>query len=66
MHLTPEDDALLQELLDGTLEPAEREAAERLVQTNGDARRRRPSSRSSRGCSTGSAAPSRRWISRRR
>ena len=40
MHLSPEDDALMQGLLDGTLEPAEREAAERLVQTNGDARRR--------------------------
>ena len=40
MHLSPEDDALLQGLLDGTLEPADREAAERLVQTNGDARRR--------------------------
>ena len=40
MRLSPEDDALLQGLLDGTLEPAEREAAERLVQTNGDARRR--------------------------
>ncbi len=40
MHLSPEDDALVQGLLDGTLEPAEREAAERLVQTNGDARRR--------------------------
>ena len=40
MHLSSEDDALIQGLLDGTLEPAEREAVERLVQTNGDARRR--------------------------
>ncbi len=40
MHLSPEDDALVQGLLDGTLAPADREAAERLVQTNGDARRR--------------------------
>ncbi len=40
MHLSPEDDALMQGLLDGALEPAEREAAERLVETNGDARRR--------------------------
>jgi len=40
MRLTSEDDALLQGLLDGTLGPAERDAAERLVATNGDARRR--------------------------
>ncbi len=40
MRLSPEDDTLLQGLIDGTLEPADREAAERLVQTNGDARRR--------------------------
>ena len=40
MHLTPEDDALVQGLLDRSLESAEREAAERLVQTNGDAQRR--------------------------
>lgn len=40
MHLTPEDDALVQGLLDGSLQPAEREAAERLVQANAEARRR--------------------------
>jgi len=40
MHLSPENDALVQGLLDGTLAPADREAAERLVQSNSDARRR--------------------------
>ena len=40
MHLTPEEDALVQGLFDGTLTPAEREAAERLMQKNADARRR--------------------------
>src|SRR3954453_23632164 len=37
MRLTSEDDALLQGLLDGTLGPAERDAAERLVAPNGRA-----------------------------
>jgi hypothetical protein len=40
MHLTPEDDALVQGLLDGSLDRPEREAAERLVKENGDAQRR--------------------------
>jgi len=40
MQLTPEDEALVQGLLDGTLDRSEREAAARLVQENGDARRR--------------------------
>ncbi len=40
MHLTPEDDALVQGLFDGTLTAVDRDAAERLVQSNADARQR--------------------------
>jgi hypothetical protein len=40
MNLSPEDDALVQGLLDGALDPAERKSAERLVDSSDAARRR--------------------------
>jgi hypothetical protein len=40
MQLTPEDDALVQGLFDGALTAGDRDAAERLVQSNADARQR--------------------------
>jgi hypothetical protein len=40
MTLTPDQDALVQGLLDGSLSPADREAAERLLASSADARQR--------------------------